>query len=411
MRIKKSEILDITIWILIGFYTLIGHWIWFGRGIQETLIIILCIIQIARRFTKKKGKEEIVFLSLVLIVYVFIVTLNGESTEYLSEDIKAIVSGISVYVYLFSFLHSNHNKCVTYIGSICKFLAIYMWANSFVIIGQYFIPYFLMNRAAIAAVVNNAYWDQLTGFIGINGTTRWNVLSCIVILYYIFNSSSRKEWIRTVAFIVLSLVISMMNSARAFIVMMPLFVITYYVLIKRKNVFTVFKYLAWVIGIIFAMIVVYYSVPFVKAYIDDLINDKLAIYTSGNFAYMVGANDDRAVAINYAMQSGGLFGNGLGSVPMQFSNAFVKYLGLNSASSFIYMIGWIGYIGYCVTLGIGTQCYMRKKSLFQGVCFIVVWLVVSYLLPVFSSIILMVGMAIIFIMFEEETYQDKRIRV
>ena len=283
-----------------------------------------------------------------------------------------------------------------------------MWINTFVIILQYFIPYFMMNRAALTAVGNSAYWDHLTGFIGVNGTTRWNILSCIVVVFYIANAKNNRDWVKTISFIGISFIVSIMNSARSFLIMMPLFVMAYYILIKKKSVSTVFKYVIWAIGILASIVVVYYSVPFVKAYIDDLIVDKLAIYTSRNFAYMVGANDDRAVAINYAIQSGGTFGKGIGSIPMHYSTSLVKYMGLNSASSFIYMIGIVGYFTYSIILGIGTQSFMKKKSLIQTVGFIAIWLVISYLLPAYSSIILMLGTAVIFAIFEDELRPKSR---
>ena len=411
MKIKKSEILDILIWFLVGFYTLIGHWIWFGRGIQETIIMVLAIIQVIRRskYNKyKKNKKGILILSAIFIVYVAIVTIKAPSVNYIVEDLKAIISAVAIYVYLFSFLRSNHDKCMNYITLACKSLTWYMWINTFVIILQYFIPYFMMNRAALTAVGNSAYWDHLTGFIGVNGTTRWNILSCIVVVFYIANAKNNRDWVKTISFIGISFIVSIMNSARSFLIMMPLFVMAYYILIKKKSVSTVFKYVIWAIGILASIVVVYYSVPFVKAYIDDLIVDKLAIYTSRNFAYMVGANDDRAVAINYAIQSGGTFGKGIGSIPMHYSTSLVKYMGLNSASSFIYMIGIVGYFTYSIILGIGTQSFMKKKSLIQTVGFIAIWLVISYLLPAYSSIILMLGTAVIFAIFEDELRPKSR---
>ena len=44
IEIKRSCIEETLLLVLFGFYVLIAHWIWFGRGIQETVMIALSVL-------------------------------------------------------------------------------------------------------------------------------------------------------------------------------------------------------------------------------------------------------------------------------------------------------------------------------------------------------------------------------
>lgn len=44
IRIRRGCIEETLLLVLFGFYVLIAHWIWFGRGIQETAMIVLSIL-------------------------------------------------------------------------------------------------------------------------------------------------------------------------------------------------------------------------------------------------------------------------------------------------------------------------------------------------------------------------------
>ena len=133
-------------------------------------------------------------------------------------------------------------------------------------------------------------------------------------------------------------------------------------------------------------------------YINDLIEDKFAIYNSRDLAYMVRANDDRAVAINYAIINGGWSGKGLGSIPMHFANEYVKYLGINSTSSFVYMLGGVGYLLVTAVFSVSTALIVDEAHrLIRFIEILLFWLIASYLLPVYSSIVMMFCLSMIMI--------------
>lgn len=54
IRVKRSCIEETLLLVLFGFYVLVAHWIWFGRGIQETIMICLSILVILKSIKLKK---------------------------------------------------------------------------------------------------------------------------------------------------------------------------------------------------------------------------------------------------------------------------------------------------------------------------------------------------------------------
>ena len=51
IRIRRGCIEETLLLVLFGFYVLIAHWIWFGRGIQETAMIVFvdsCAFEICK---------------------------------------------------------------------------------------------------------------------------------------------------------------------------------------------------------------------------------------------------------------------------------------------------------------------------------------------------------------------------
>ncbi len=398
MRIKRSEIIDVLIWVLVGFYTLIAHWIWFGRGIQETVIVSLMLIQVLRNLNWKRQNVGSILLPFVVIVYFIYSSIKSSSRAYLLQDVKSIMGGMISMYYLYSFWRNDNGKCIRFITKSCDILKGYMWINSVIILIQYIVPYFLMNRTAINIINNSAYFDQLTGLIGINGTTRWNTLSCITIITYLNSAKSKRDYWKTGAFILLSIIISMLNSARAFLLMLPLMLILYYLIVVSKTPKRVVKISAIIIGVTTLGYLIYKTNSYVNYYINDLIEDKFAIYNSRDLAYMVRANDDRAVAINYAIINGGWSGKGLGSIPMHFANEYVKYLGINSTSSFVYMLGGVGYLLVTAVFSVITALIVDEAHrLIRFIEILLFWLIASYLLPVYSSIVMMFCLSMIMI--------------
>ena len=108
MRIKRSEIIDVLIWVLVGFYTLIAHWIWFGRGIQETVIVSLMLIQVLRNLNWKRQNVGSILLPFVVIVYFIYSSIKSSSRAYLLQDVKSIMGGMISMYYLYSFWRNDN---------------------------------------------------------------------------------------------------------------------------------------------------------------------------------------------------------------------------------------------------------------------------------------------------------------
>lgn len=408
IRINRKVIFDFAIWIITGFYVLLGHWIWFGRGIQETVLIVLMLACILIRI-RLLGKKIYITLALLMLfsILAIVSTLKSHRYAYFVEDFKAILSGILTFAYIISFHIYDSKVFSCFFNNCISVLRIYMWLNSLIILLQSVIPYFLMNKYAIKAVGNWMYEDQLTGFLGINGTTRWNLLSCLVIIFMLSDAlrkKSKKKWIEVTVYTILSIFISILNSTRAFFIVCPMYILVYMFGVGRlKNS----KRLKYIIGTIVAgilLVVLYYFNNTLHEYVNELIDDKVAIYTSWDLSYMLGANDDRIAAVSYAIKYGGLFGRGIGIIPLHYADSEVRFLGLNSASIFIYMFGILGYLIITLYFSLRTSKLINSNNTLNNVLLMFfVWFILSYFIPVYSNITLMFcSMLIVHLLYEKQ---------
>lgn len=167
------------------------------------------------------------------------------------------------------------------------------------------------------------------------------------------------------------------------------------------------KQILAVFSILIVGLIAYSTNSYINGFVNDLIDDKFAIYLSGDIDHMVAANDDRAVATFFAVKNCGTFGIGIGAVSMHSTNLQVKYLGLNSASSYIYMIGVVGYFLWTLCLArIGI--HSGKETVKKTLLYFLYLLLLSYLLPIFSAIALFPAILFIFYIFDLERSQKER---
>ena len=385
---------------MVGYYSLIAHWIWYGRGIQETIILVLLIIKVTYNRLRINHHNDIsikIIGTIIAIVFCYAI-VSSDSKEYIGQNLKAILCGFLIFVYLCQLRETESYKYEKYKKATMKLLNIYTVINNIIIIIQSRVPYFMMNKSVVS---NRTYFDQLTGLIGLNGTTRWAMICTLVILMNwngLPNTSLKKQkkYIYYNVFLIIScLVISILNKSRSFILIVSATLSINYVFntgIKNK-----WKFGAIAVAIGGIVYFIYRVSPAVNSYISELINDKVSIYTLGNIQKMIYANDDRIIAVEYAIRKGGLFGKGLGIIPLQTSIENVQYMGINSVSSFVYIFGIVGYIVYVLYLVSNCTriCNNHKISiLFTNYVYLVL---LSYLLPLFTYITLMFCCSLILI--------------
>lgn len=413
--IRKNCIFEILLLALLGFYVLLAHWIWFGRGIQESTMIALSIFVLLRSARIHKASKK-TLVDMILWTVLFVICLAGimraQSHQYLVADLKSMVGSMIVSMAAIVSVRRLTANGYNLIDFLFDFLNRYFVINDALIVVQYFIPYFLMNRKAIVSVNNMSYFDQLTGFLGINGTTRWDIWSVAIIIlnFYVAYKRNDDRIIKyNIIFFFVNIIISMINVARAFLIIAPLTILIYLFLIRKVRLTKRMKQIIAVFGVLIVGLAVYSMSPLVNNYINDLISDKFAIYLSGDINHMITANDDRVVATYYAVENGGIFGIGIGVVPMHSTNAQVKYLGLNSASAYIYMIGVAGYLLWTLCLArwgqSGDKGTKNNTILYFGFL-----LLLSYFLPIYSSMALLSGVLLIFYIFELEKTKEREKR-
>ena len=413
IEIKRSCIEEILLLVLFGFYVLVAHWIWFGRGIQETIMIVLSVLVLLKSVRLRYVSVRMI-PSLILAGILFVICVIGvfqsETSEYLVADLKSMLGTIIVSMAIIAAIKKLTASGYNLMDFLFVFLNRFFVLNDILIIIQFFVPYFLMNRKAIVSVNNSAYFDQLTGLLGINGTTRWDIWSIAIIIlnFYIGYKRNDERIIKyNIAFFLVSMVICMMNSAKSFLIIAPITVLIYLFMVRKVQITSRIKQVLVVFGVLIVGMIAYSSNSYINEFVNDLINDKFAIYLSGDIDYMVAANDDRAVATVFAAKNCGTFGVGIGTVPMHTSNSQVKYLGLNSASSYIYMTGVAGYFLWTLCLArIGI--HRGKGSTKKTILHFSYLLLLSYLLPIFSTIALFPAILFIFYIFDLEQSQKER---
>jgi hypothetical protein len=377
-----------------GFYVFLAHWIWYGRGIQESFMILISCLSIF--FELKSGSKHGIsksYLPNVVLIIVFsamclIGIIKASSHKYLIADLKAMLGTVIVSVGIILTFKKFIKGEIDLLDILRKFLVVYVLVNDLIIIVQYFVPYFLMNRSAIVSIQNTLYFDQLTGFFGINGTTRWNIWSTLLLLlnfHYAYNGNNKKQMRYTVVLFIYSAVIASLNSARSYFVVAPLTIVVYMLIKKRMALSKRMKQILWILLLVLVLYVVYLVNPYVNNYIKYLITDKFSVYLSLDLDYMVRMNDDRAKALAYAIQSGGNYGVGIGAVAMHSSTNDVKYIGLNSTSAYILMLGTYGYLLYTFILARFGLFGNKENGIIRTVIYFIFFVILSYCLPIYSS--------------------------
>ena len=115
--------------------------------------------------------------------------VRAKTHQYLVADLKAMFGTIIVSIAVVTSIRRLMASGYDLVGCLFEFLNRYFILNDVLIVIQYFVPYFFMNRSAIASVNNRAYFDQLTGLLGINGTTRWDIWSIAIIILNFYITS------------------------------------------------------------------------------------------------------------------------------------------------------------------------------------------------------------------------------
>ena len=196
IRIRRGCIEETLLLVLFGFYVLIAHWIWFGRGIQETAMIVLSILVLLKsakiRQISVNTLPDYILVGILLVVC-GIGIFQARTRQYLVADLKSMLGTVIVSMAVIASIKRLIASGCDVIEFLFVFLNRYFVLNDILIVIQSVIPYFLMNRKAIASVNNRAYFDQLTGFLGINGTTRWDIWSIAIIILNFYVAYKRND--------------------------------------------------------------------------------------------------------------------------------------------------------------------------------------------------------------------------
>lgn len=137
---------------------------------------------------------------------------------------------------------------------------------------------------------SETYIFKLTGLLGINGTTRWDIWSIAIIIlnfYIAYKRNDTRILKYNIFFFLVSTIICMINSARSFLIIAPITVLMYLFLIRKVEITSRMKQILAVIGVLIVALIVYSTNTYVNDFVNDLISDKFAIYMSGDINHMI----------------------------------------------------------------------------------------------------------------------------
>ena len=143
IRVKRSCIEETLLLVLFGFYVLVAHWIWFGRGIQETIMICLSILVILKSIKLKKISVNILPNS-ILWGTLFLICgfgfVRAKTHQYLVAGLKAMFGTIIISIAVVTSIRKLMASGYDLVDYLFEFLNRYFILNDVLIVIQYFVP-------------------------------------------------------------------------------------------------------------------------------------------------------------------------------------------------------------------------------------------------------------------------------
>ena len=348
--IKKD--LDLLILFVIMFQTFFGYFL----GIYSFLYKLIAGIILIRLFlAPKKYKKQALFSLGVIFTWLIVIVGNAvlhNSFRFFRDNILSITYTIVIPAFLVYLVVCKSNKFYGLFTSSFGFINIYALVNIIIIFIQLQGNGFLMN---FDLTTNTAYFDHIAGLQGMDGTHRWGLLSCFIIIYdcvYLEKHCSHKyqgllkTWI--IIFAILSLYTSSLNDNKFFFILLPIFLIEYYCLKSYyNNCLTSRLLFLAVLGIIvlttFSTILSFEF--FENSKIGEMIS-QITSYTQNIDWQNASNNNERISILIYVFMATNVFGLGKGVGEYSFFSS-------DSAHG----IGWGTNTGYWGTANLGPFIY------------------------------------------------------
>lgn len=406
--IKKRDILDKLILYFCFFEILFLNWILTGR---DTIIALVCLIMLIRiiyylpAILRNNPKSKLILLGILLIImYMIINTILNGTFKYFSDNMIKLFKSYIVALYFMFLLIVRYDLVKKVFEKMYYILNIYYILNFFILFKQLNNSYFLINMQKTS---NTMYEDQITGFIGVDGTHRLALFTIFIIilnLYMIYQNKVKYKKLTYVYILIttiLMLYLSKLNDNNALYVLLPLIFIFYSLINIKINYKKLIKIIMIIVFTIIFLVIIINT-----GKIHSLLPERVMSIMSKFLAVFNGEEikEERMEYVRYALNNlnGYYFGKGFGairiyrdpSIPNIYS---LRNWGISNISSLISMGGLVFYILwvylYSKTFGITIQNNKITRIIF------ILILILTYYQQVLTDVPLTILLCFILVIF------------
>ena len=420
LKVNRTDLIDGVIVTLSLAYVLVLIWAHVLVDKISLNLLIMMAISLITGNTKIKIKNIDVIAIMLLIVsaVLFSVNILMNSGIHEHKNVGKILSSALILIYYSNLV--NHKMCFVkkYLAAALPAINIYYILNILLMLIQTRGTYFLMDTQTNG---NTFYLDMITGFIGADGTHCVAIFTVFVIILNLCNIENYSHNVKRYAQIYLvvstavSLFVATQNDNNALFILVPVALIVYFIArtkIDLYNFLTKFwKLIAIVVVLIIGLHFLSTSTNEKFAAIAYRLNLTITSYslTGGQIL----STDERFRLYTLALQNGGMWGKGWGSIQMFSDTSINHHFGMSAIQPMIYMGGWVFYLIYNLTTA---KLFAGKEngSIKRTILFFFLFVLMSYFTQIYIIDRLTYFMCflcmVIRLVFESETFNSREVK-
>lgn len=326
------------------------------------------------------------WILLILVVTMFIINCSMSGGSNLPGNVQVLLINAALILYMTYLAKNKRDYLYRFFRKALVPLNVYNWINNIIMIIQLRGTGFLMDYNEL----NSMYQDHVTGFIGRDGThcvALFSVFIMVLDFYYIHTVSPRYRllaWINDIASVLVSVIIATQSDNNGLLLMVPVTFVVYVLFSMGNNIIRILSRI-WkplLLGLgLFAILagVMFLRIPELRD-IQERLMQTVGTYSFGDNG--VSASDERFLFTSFALEAGGVFGKGWGSITMLSEPSIDLHFGMAAIQPMLYMGGWLPLacyiIFYSIRLSNGRKDYVRRL-----VGFSLLLLLLTYYMQIF----------------------------
>lgn len=316
--------------------------------------MIISLVLMNERFIIHK----IDFIGLILLsacILLLLINIKTTSGMYERKNLERLLHSAVILIYYSQLINKKDKFVRNYFMYFLPWINTYYVLNLFVMFIQTKGTYFLMDTVSTG---NTYYLDMITGLIGADGVHCVAIFTVfVVILNLAFLDEKMGQMKKLYIFYLFissafSLFIATQNDNNALLILMPVMAVVYWINSTKINVYNIITKL-WkpVVIVIAAIMGVSVLANCSSGLFSDIayrLNLTITSYSIVGGAFV--ATDERFRLYSLALENGGAWGTGWGSIEMFSDSSVNLHFGMASIQPMIYMGGWVFYAFYNIMI-------------------------------------------------------------